>query len=333
MTEDLIECIPNISLAEDEPLLSEIIETLENVPGLYLLHVDSSKSIKRTVLTLVGNWTAVSTAVRQLTRLLLSGADLRYYESPHPHVGLLDVCPFVPVRGVSDQQCIELVEGLAVSINDEFGVPVYFYEKSAKSPDRQRLEFIRKGGKENLKVRILHGFRPDVGEQLHITAGAIVMGVRDYLVAYNINLNSADASAADSIARYVRKLTQDSVLNGAKAIGWYNADYRSCQVSINLTDPGTTGMFTVFDHVSHQASTLGLNVVGSELIGMITNRQMVLSGLQALMANENNTVWTYKSCLEAAISYLGLDRVRPFVPEYQILDQRFTQLSRETVIF
>lgn len=333
MTKDLVECVPNIALAGDEPLLSEIVDTLERVPGLYLLHVDSSKSINRTVLTLVGNWTAVSSAIRQLTYLLLSGTDLNYYESPHPHVGLLDVCPFVPVRGISEQQCIKLVEGLASAIHKEFRVPSYFYEKSAKSPDRRSLESIRKGGVENLKKRILQGFRPDTGSQLHPTAGAIVMGVRDYLVAYNVSLNSADVSAADSIARSLRKLNKDSVFTGVKAIGWYNADYNSCQVSINLTDPGKTDMFSVFEEVSRQASALGLHVVGSELIGMIPNRYMVLSGLRILRSREGSSVWTYKGSLEAAISYLGLGRVRPFVPEHQILDRRFTQLSLESVIF
>ncbi|MDH3648400.1 MAG: glutamate formimidoyltransferase [Saprospiraceae bacterium] len=333
MGSELVECIPNVSTGRNLHLIKQIERRLDEIAGLSLLHVDRSYSIDRTVLTMVGHMEAICEGVLVLAREVVKSIDLNRYTSAHPHVGALDVCPFVPIRGIKLEACQKEVDVLAHRIYSELRLPIYYYEKSAVSAERTKLESIRKGGWQNLSDRSVHDFPPDVGGlALHPTVGTTVMGIRDYLVAFNINLDSADMVTTRGIARRMRNARSYPLLQGVKAIAWYNEDYKCMQISVNLTKPCTTGLHHVYEAVCEMALELDIKVIGSELIGMLPLRYLIDSGIFYL-SESGKSAWSRDDCLQSAIERLGLTRVRDFSPDDQILDHRYSILTNSDAIF
>jgi glutamate formiminotransferase/formiminotetrahydrofolate cyclodeaminase len=315
----LIECVPNFSEGRDGRIIKEIAQAIENVDAVRLMNVDSSYDANRTVMTFAGPPEAVFEAAFKAIECAQKTIDMTRHEGIHPRIGATDVCPLIPLYDVETSECIELSIKLAERVGGSLSIPVFLYAKSARNPQHQTLSYLRKGGYEALKERIqTNELRVDCGPQeFKARSGATVIGVRDILIAYNINLDSTDISVARSIARALRNI-RDGLrkpvlmpLANFQAIAWYVNEYKCVQISTNLLDYKTTTMLSIFDSVQLLAQELNTQVTGSEAIGMVP--------LQALQgANQQEKV-------ETMVDYLGLSSVKEFDWKKRILELRFKE--------
>lgn len=262
----IVECVPNFSEGRDASVLEAIAEAIESVPGVTLLDRSSDPDHHRSVFTLAGPPDAVCEAAVRAAGCAASRIDLRQHAGVHPRIGAADVIPFVPIAGVTLQDCARLAERCATALWQRFGVPSYFYEAAARHPERVRLENLRRPG---------FAGAPDVGDQRHATAGITAVGARQFLVAWNIILASQNLAAAREIARAIR--ASSGGLPAVKAIGLELASRGQVQVSINSVDFEQTPLHVVFDAVAEHAARLGVAVAGSELIGLLPARALELS--------------------------------------------------------
>lgn len=268
--EKIVECVPNFSEGRRGETIARLVEAVDSVAGVAVLgtHVDADHN--RSVITFVGEPTAIVEAALRAARVAVELIDLREHEGQHPRVGALDVLPFVPVRGVTLEECIALAHEAGERLWDELGVPVYFYESAARRPERVNLEDVRRKGFEQLRDEIgrVAERAPDVGEsRVHESAGATVVGARSFLIAYNVNLRTTDQSVARKVATAVRG--RDGGLRYLKALGFALPERGLTQVSMNLTRFERTQMHHAFEAVRREAERWGVAVAGSEIVGLV----------------------------------------------------------------
>jgi len=295
----IIECVPNVSEGRDRAAIDAMAAAVRSAPGVRLLDVSSDGAHNRSVLSFVGDAAAVKVAVLSLFREALARIDLRAHRGEHPRMGAVDVVPFIPVQGSSLEECVALSRDVGSAIASEFGVPVYLYEDSASAEHRRNLAEVRKGQFEGFAEKMKDPrWAPDFGPPApHPAAGAVAVGARPFLIAYNVNLATKDLSIADRIAKAIRHLSGG--FRYVKAMGVDLADRGLVQVSINMTNFRKTPLHRVFECVRSEAERHGVAIVGSEIVG--------LTPADALFA--------------AAEHYLRLER---FTPE-QVLETKLLQ--------
>jgi glutamate formiminotransferase len=273
----IVECVPNFSEGRDKDKIRAITREIESVPGLKLLDVDPGETTNRTVVTFIGGPEAVQEAAFRAIRMAAEVIDMRGHKGAHSRIGATDVCPFIPVSGVSMADCIALARGLGQRVAAELGIPVYFYEEAALKPERRNLAAIRQGEYEGLADKFKDPeWAPDCGEPVfNAKSGATVIGAREFLIAYNINLNTPDVAIAKRIAKTIR--FSSGGLPCVKAMGVMLESRNLAQVSMNLTDFEQTPVHLVFDAVCREAERHGVSVAGSEIIGLIPRKAVELS--------------------------------------------------------
>ncbi len=280
----LIECVPNFSEGRRKEVIEAIASSIASVPGASLLHITSDHDHNRTVITLAGPPASVAEAALAGMAMAKELIDLRVHKGEHPRIGATDVVPFVPISGISMQQCAKLAWLVGELASSELGIPVYFYEAAAKRPDRVNLADIRKGEFEGLSIEALTNpdRMPDVGGPgLHESAGASVVGARQFLVAYNVNLGTSDVSIAKKIAKAIRE--RDGGLPKVKALGFMIEDKGCAQVSMNLVDCDVTPPLEALNAIRKEAAKYGVKASEGELIGLIPLKYLMKTAAAALM--------------------------------------------------
>lgn len=283
MTTALLECVPNISAGRDLTIVDAVAQAISRIAGTLLLHRTSDEDHNRSVITFAGPPGAVAEAAFAAAREAARLIDLTMHHGVHPRVGALDVLPFVPIRGLSLEDCVDIAHQVGERIWRELDIPVYFYEAAARRPDRIKLEDVRRGQFEGLReaAPLAVARQPDLGGPcLHPTAGAVIVGARKFLIAYNINLKSADLELARSIASKIRE--RDGGLPGIKALGLRLRSRELVQVSLNITDYERTPVPVVYAEVEKLAAAHGVEVAESELIGLIPRAAIDLAWVPRL---------------------------------------------------
>lgn len=341
----LIECVPNFSEGKDKQVLDAIAQAIKSVEGVRLLDVDAGVSTNRTVFTFVGEPEPVIEAAFLAIQLAAERIDMRTHKGEHPRMGATDVCPLIPISGISFEETIRYAHKLAERVGKELDIPVYLYEMAAQSPQRKNLAEIRAGEYEGFREKILlPEWKPDYGPQRYNEkAGQTVIGVRDFLVAYNLNLNTQSVKRANSIAFDIREKgrakTVDGTPNGkpvldesgepvripgsckaVKAIGWYVEEYGIAQVSCNLTDIEVSPVHKVFDEAVKSAYQRGLRITGSELVGLIPKRCLIDAGKYFLEKQQLSAGQSDETLIHIAVKSLGLDDLAPFDPKKKIIE-------------
>jgi len=271
----IVECIPNFSEGRDEGRVGELVAVAKSVPGVTLLDYSSDASHNRSVFTLVGDPTGISEAAFLLCKKASEIIDMTKHSGEHPRMGATDVIPFVPIRGVSVEECVEISENVARRIWEELSIPSFLYEHSAKSDSRKNLAAVRKGQFEGMPEKLLQdAWKPDFGEnKIHPTAGITAIGARPPLIAYNVNLNTSDLSIANAIAKAIRG--SSGGYKHCKAIGIMLEDRNIAQVSMNMVDFEGTPLYRVFETIKSEAKRWGVQVTGSELIGLSPAKALI----------------------------------------------------------
>ncbi len=335
----LIECVPNFSEGRDRAVIDAITGEITAVEGAALLDVDAGAATNRTVVTFVGSPEAVEEAAFRAIAKAAELIDMTKHTGEHPRMGATDVCPFVPVEGATMDDCIEIARRLGERVGGELGIPVYLYEHAAMD-GRRSLTEVRSGEYEGLAAR---DDAPDFGPSFNASAGATALGARQFLIAYNINLNTTDRRLAHQVASAVRTLgtaTRDE--NGkiikneqgktvfapgrfaeVKGVGWYIDEYDRAQVSLNLTDSSVSPMHEVFEACREEATSRGMRVTGSELVGLVPLEAMLAAGDHFLTAQGRTTAIPETDRIRAAVMSLGLEEISEFDPAAKIVEYRF----------
>jgi len=271
----LIECIPNFSEGRDAEVVNALVESAKSVPGVTLLDHSSDTSHNRSVFTLVGDPDGISEAAFRLCKLASERIDMTKHSGEHPRMGATDVIPFVPIREVSVEECVEISKKVAARVWEELRIPVFLYEDSASNPGRQNLAAVRKGQFEGMPDKLLlDEWAPDFGERkIHPTAGITAIGARPPLVAYNVNLNTSDLDIANAISKKIR--ASSGGFKHCKAIGVMLEDRNIAQVSMNLVNCEETPIYLVFEAIRAEAEQLGVQIVGSELVGLTLAKALI----------------------------------------------------------
>lgn len=343
--EQLIECVPNFSEGVDLNTIKLITNEIETVEGVKLLNVDPGKATNRTVVTFVGNPQAVIQAAFLAIKKAGELIDMSKHKGEHPRMGATDVCPLVPISNISMEETAKYAQQLAKRVGEELHIPVYLYEEAQVNKSRSNLSVIRAGEYEGFFKKIkLPEWKPDFGPQeFDEKRGATVIGARDFLVAYNINLNTTSTRRANSIAFDVREagrvvregnpITGKIVLNAdgspkstpgslksVKAIGWYIEEYGVCQISMNLTNINVTPVHIAFDEVCKKSTERGIRVTGSELVGLIPLKAMLDAGKYFLQKQKRSIGVSEQELIKIAVKSMGLDELAPFKPEERIIE-------------
>lgn len=342
----LLECVPNFSEGQDLPVIHLLEAAIATVPGVHLLHVDRGVSANRTVFTFVGEPAAVVEAAFRAIKTASEHIDMRQQQGTHPRMGATDVCPLIPISGISEAEAIQYAHQLARRVGEELEIPVYLYEKSATVPERRNLATIRAGEYEGFREKIrLPAWKPDYGPQrFHPRAGQTVIGVRDFLIAYNLNLNTHSVPLANAVAFDIREIGRAKTQNGqkvrdaagkvvripgackaVKAIGWYIEEYGVAQVSTNITDINRSPVHTVFEAAGKAARKRGIEVTGSELIGLIPLRCLLEAGDFYHALSGDGRMLSESERVALAIRSLGLDELHPFDPQERVIEYQLPQ--------
>jgi len=346
----LIECVPNFSEGKDLAKVKAITDAIESVDGITLLDVDPGADTNRTVVTFVGNPDAVSEAAYLGIKMAAEVIDMSKHKGAHPRMGATDVCPFIPISNVSNEECIDLSKEIGQRVGEELSIPVYLYEHSAQTPERKSLPDIREGEYEGLAEKLKDiKWKPDFGPaKFNVAAGATVMGMRDFLIAYNINLNTKDHRLATDIAfelresgRSKRKPDPDSpnLLDGeiirnsdgspvkvpgmfkeVKCVGWYIDTFKRAQISINFNNYKVSSIHDVYDAACKLADERGIRVTGSELVGLIPLEAILMAGRHYLAKQRRTVGVPEEDIIQAAVQSLGLNDVTPFIAEEKIIE-------------
>lgn len=324
----LIECVPNFSEGRDPVVIQKIAEAVQAIPSVFLLHIDKGEAANRTVFTFVGMPDAVVEAAFQAIRVASTYIDMRQQQGEHPRIGATDVCPLIPISGITLEETIPYAHQLAQRVSDSLDIPIYMYEAAATKPSRRNLAAIRKGEYEDFAKKIqLPNWKPDYGNLFNPKTGATVIGARNFLIAYNINLATKDTEVAKQIAAEVRtsgKKIQEAgswkriagSCKALKAIGWYIEEYEQAQVSMNLIDFQLTGMHTAFEACKAAAKKYKLAITGSELIGLVPLQALLEAG-KFYASSESKSE---SDLLQAAIEGLGLSDLSPFLPQERVVE-------------
>jgi len=332
----LIECVPNFSEGRDMSIIEKIKAEIESVEGVRLLNVDPGKATNRTVVTFVGNPKAVVEAAFRAIKKAGELIDMSKHKGEHPRMGATDVCPLIPVANITMGETVEWAQRLAERVGRELTLPVYLYEEAQVDKSRSNLSVIRAGEYEGFFNKI-NEFKPDFGPAVFdAKRGATVIGARDFLVAYNVNLNTTSVRRANAIAFDVREAGRkikvkvedkgevEKVMPGSlkcvKAIGWFIEEYGIAQISINLTNINITPVHIAFDEVCKKADARGIRVTGSELVGLIPLKAMLDAGKYFLKKQKRSVGVSEKELVRIAILSMGLDELAPFKPEEKIIE-------------
>lgn len=347
MDKRIIECVPNFSEGRDKEIIKNITDAITTVEGVALLDVDPGEATNRTVVTFAGEPEAVAEAAFRGICKASELIDMSKHHGAHPRMGATDVCPFVPVRGVTLEECAELARKLGRRVADELGIPVYAYEAAAFTPERKNLAICRKGEYEGLAARMGAGDGADFGDRKFdekmARTGATAIGARDFLIAVNFNLNTTSTRRANAIAFDVREkgrpmreggkitgkplkdadgkpLMQPGTLKGTKAIGWFIDEYGIAQVSMNITDTSATPLHKAFDEVAAKADARGIRVTGTEIVGLVPRKALIDAGEYFLRKQQRSLGIPDSEKIRIAIKSMGLDELKPFVAEEKIVE-------------
>lgn len=282
----IVESVPNFSEGRRREVIDAVLEAVRKSGPVSVLDFSSDPDHNRSVLTLAGTPEAVYAASLALVAACVERIDLRVHAGAHPRMGAVDVLPLVPIRGITMQECVALARKLGAAIAQRHDLPVYLYEKAATAPSRRNLADIRKGGFEGFPAKIRDPlWKPDFGpERVHPSAGCVAVGAREFLIAYNINLASADLDLAKSIAKVIRE--KDGGYPCVKAMGVLLSERNCAQVSINMTDFRTTPLHVVFDRVREEAARRGVGIVGSEIVGLVPAEALFQAAQHALLLED-----------------------------------------------
>jgi len=339
----IIECVPNFSEGNDMAMMKQITDQIELVKGVRLLDVDPGKATNRTVVTLVGEPKEVCEAAFQAIKKAAELIDMSQHHGEHPRFGATDVCPLVPVSNITMEETVEYARILAERVGRELGIPVYCYEYAAFDEKRQNLSYCRSGEYEGLKEKLAKPeWKPDYGPATFLPrTGAIAIGARNFLVAYNVNLNTTSTRRANAIAFDIReagraktdpvtgKTLKDEngneirvpgTLKKTKAIGWFIKEYGIAQISINLTDIGVTPIHVAFDEVCKRADERGIRVTGSEIVGLVPLQAMLDAGKYFLQKQQRSVGVSEEEMIKIAVKSLGVDELKPFNPKEKIIE-------------
>src|SRR5947207_10243446 len=343
--QEIIEWVPNFSEGRDLEIIQQITAAIESVEGISLLNVDPGASTNRTVVTFAGKPEAAVEAAFRGIQKAAELIDMRKQHGAHPRMGATDVCPFIPVSNVSWDEAIACAQELGKRVGDELKIPVYLYEKAAKDPVRSNLSIIRADEYEGFFEKIKEtAWKPDFGPSVfNEKSGATVIGAREFLVAYNVNLNTKVVRRATSVAFDVREngrvKTDDGMPSGkpvldqngepvrvpgmlkhVKAIGWYVEEYGIAQVSMNLTNIEETPLHAAFDACNESATKRGLRVTGSEIVGMLPKKCLVDAGKYFLRKQKCSEGASEEELIDIAIRSMGLNELKPFDPKEKIIE-------------
>ena len=353
----LIECVPNFSEGNDLTIIKQITDRIESVEGVRLLNVDPGKATNRTVVTFVGEPDAVIEAAVRAIKLAGELIDMSKHKGEHPRMGATDVCPLIPVSGITMEETAAYAKKLGERVGKELTIPVYLYENAQPNKDRSNLSIIRAGEYEGFFKKIkLPEWKPDFGpNEYDAKRGATVIGAREFLVAFNINLNTTSTRRANAIAFDVREagrvkregdpltgkiilgpdgkaITIPGTLKSTKAIGWFIEEYGIAQISMNLTNTNITSVHKAFEEVSKSAQEKGIRVTGSELVGIIPLQCLIDAGKYFLEKQERSTGIPEKELIKIAVKSLGLEELAPFKPEERIIEYLLKDNSSSKLI-
>ncbi|MDR0969346.1 MAG: glutamate formimidoyltransferase [Lentimicrobiaceae bacterium] len=343
----IIECVPNFSEGHDMNIIKQITDVIETVSGVELLDVDPGAATNRTVVTIVGTPDEVIEAAFLAVKKASEIIDMRKHKGEHPRMGATDVCPLIPVSNITMEETVAYARKLAERIGNELQIPVYCYEEAAFTPERKNLANCRSGEYEGLREKLTNPkWKPDFGPAtMNEKAGATAVGARDFLVAFNVNLNTTSTRRANSIAFDVRergrvlregnpitgKIVKDEngnqvyvpgSLKAVKAIGWFIEEYGIAQISMNLTNIAITPVHIAFDEVCRKAEVRGIRVTGSELVGLIPLKALLDAGKYFLTKQQRSLGIDEAELIKIAVKSMGLDDLKPFVPEEKIIEYK-----------
>ena len=344
----LIECVPNISEGRNQIVIDKIVNVIETVDGVKLLNVDPGKATNRTVITFVGKPQAVIDAAFLLIEKAKELIDMSLHNGEHPRMGAVDVCPLIPISNITMEETVEYAHKLGERVGDELGIPIYCYENAAKEDKRVNLSNCRSGEYEGLSKKIITSvWKPDYGPSKFtesvVKSGVTAISARDFLIAYNVNLNSTSSRRANAIAFDLREagrikregdkisgkivkdkngeaVRQPGIFKNLKGIGWYIEEYGIAQISYNLTNINITSLHDVFEKTCQRAEIRGLRVTGSELIGLVPKKVLIDAGKYFLQKQSRSLAISDEEIIHIAIKSLGLDELQPFNPEERIIE-------------
>ncbi|HVF71964.1 MAG TPA: glutamate formimidoyltransferase [Chthoniobacterales bacterium] len=353
----IIECVPNFSEGRDLEVIRQITAAIESVDGVSLLNVDPGASTNRTVVTFAGAPEPVVEAAFRGIRKAAELIDMRKQKGAHPRMGATDVCPFIPVSDVSWDEAIACARTLGKRVGEELNIPVYLYEKAAANPERSNLSIIRAGEYEGFFEKIKEpAWKPDFGPAVfNDGSGGTVIGAREFLVAYNVNLNTKAVRRANSVAFDVREngrvktedgtptgkpvldaagepMREPGMLKHVKAIGWYVEEYGLAQVSMNLTNLEETPLHAAFDACVESANKRGLRVTGSELVGMLPKKCLVEAGRYFLRKQKWSEGASEEELIDVAIRSMGLSELKPFDPKERIIELKMESTAQKSLV-
>lgn len=330
----LLECVPNFSEGRDPAVIARITDSIAAVEGVRLLNVDPGHATNRTVVTFVGAPEAVVEAAFQAIRVAGELIDMSRHSGEHPRMGATDVCPLIPISGIAMDEAADWARKLAERVGTELDLPVFLYEHAQPNPARKNLAVIRAGEYEGLEAKLRQPeWQPDFGPaRFDARRGATVIGARDFLVAYNVNLNTTSTRRANAIAFDIREagrkvpgpdgveVQQPGTLKAVKAIGWYIAEYGVAQVSINLTNLDVTPVHVAFEECVRAAAARGVRVTGSELVGLVPLKCLLDAGRYYLEKQQRSLGVSEAELVKIAVRSLGLDELAPFKPEERVIE-------------
>jgi glutamate formiminotransferase / formiminotetrahydrofolate cyclodeaminase len=353
----IIECVPNFSEGRDMAIIGKITAEIEAVDGVKLLDVDPGKATNRTVVTFVGSPDAVVEAAFRAVKKAAELIDMSKHKGEHPRMGATDVCPLIPVANISMEEVVEYARKLAARIGDELAIPVYCYENAAHISARRNLAYCRSGEYEGLPNKLkLADWKPDYGPAtFNRRSGATAVGARDFLIAFNINLNTTSTRRANAIAFDVRergrvkrqgdpltgKIMKDEKgdpmyipgsLKAVKAMGWYIEEYGIAQISMNLTNVSITPIHIAFDEVCKKAAERGIRVTGSELVGLVPLKALLDAGKYYLAKQQRSLGVSEEALIQMAVKSMGLDDLKPFDPREKIIEYMIADSSDKALV-
>lgn len=357
MNKPIIECVPNFSEGRNPEILDQIAAIIRSVDGVRLLDVDPGKATNRTVMTFVGEPEPVIEAAFLAIQKASELIDMRHHHGEHPRMGATDVCPLIPIANISMEEVAVYARKLGKRVGEELGISVFLYENAASAPERRNLATIRSGEYEGMATKLKEDrWKPDFGPaQLNERSGVTAIGARDFLIAYNVNLNTTSVRRANSVAFDVREqgrviregnpvtgkiltdeqgepLRQPGMCKAVKGIGWFIEEYGIAQVSMNLTNIRETPLHIAFEACCKSATARGLRVTGSELVGLVPKQVMLDAGKYFLHQQERSTGIGEDEIIRIAIRTMGLDELSPFDPRKKIIEYQMEDATQSRLI-
>jgi glutamate formiminotransferase / formiminotetrahydrofolate cyclodeaminase len=331
--DQIIECVPNFSEGRNMDIINQIVSAITTVENVKLLNIDPGKATNRTVVTFAGAPKDVIEAAFRGTKKAAELIDMSKHTGEHPRFGATDVLPLIPISGITMEETVEYARQLGKRIGEELHIPVYSYANAAFSPERKELSYCRSGEYEGLKAKLEKPeWKPDFGPtRFNERSGAMAVGARDFLIAYNMNLNTTSTRRANAIAFDVREkgrikkegdksITIPGTLKSVRAIGWYIEEFGIAQISMNLTNINITPLHIAFDEVSRKADARGIRVTGSEIVGLVPLNSMLEAGRYFLRKQNRSIGIPDEEILKIAIKSLGLNELYEFKPEEKIIE-------------